>query len=167
MKFSLILIYFYLQLLAADPQLEFKPFEFLESARISSDQELHRLEPQIQVQSVLGEGIGWQKMHVMSQSPAFHVIVTVTGSDPNTGKVVPLIGQTLLIMTQKPMPCIIEQGNGGFDVCSFDGVQSQNFTTNSAGRTSFSIPIDGIQNLDDPLSPLFLQMALYMKSDEW
>ena len=144
---------------------DWKPFEFLS---VENDPEFitRKLQniPIIQVQSELSEGLGWEGQHPWSLSKALHVIVSVV--DSGMDERAPIPGHLIRIKSQSSLPCIVEQGNGGFDDCSLSSDESQSFVTNLLGRVSFSIPLDGVESLDHLFPPLFIQSAA-MSKDQW
>ena len=142
-----------------------KPFEFLEiptdsSFQFPSDSTL----PTIKVQSELSEGLGWEGHHPWSVSKALHVVISVANAGQD--EVIPIPGHQIRIKSHSFLPCIAEQGNGGFDDCSFVSDRSREFVTNLLGRVSFSIPLDGIDSLDHSLPPIFIQ-SVSMPRNEW
>ena len=120
--------------------------------------------PTIKVQAVLSEGLGWEGQHPTSQSNAFHVIVSIVGTGDKGS--IPVPGHMIRIKSPKFLPCIIEQGNGGFDNCHFGPNNGQEFVTNMLGRVSFSVPLDGIDSLDHTLPPLLIQTSK-MRENQW
>ena len=126
-----------------------------------------QLHPQISVQSVFSDGIGTDDSNPMAHSHAFQVVVTLTGDNPADAQArIPLAAQKVKVKSQHELPCIIEQGNGGLDDCSFGPAKASEFLTNNAGRFSFSIPLDGLRDLEDSLPPILIQTP-FLKNDQW
>ena len=143
---------------------DWKPFEYLAMPKDSDFLQSPDTLPIIQVQSELSEGLGWEGQHPWSLSKALHVIVSVV--DSGMDERAPIPGHLIRIKSQSSLPCIVEQGNGGFDDCSLSSDESQSFVTNLLGRVSFSIPLDGVESLDHLFPPLFIQSAA-MSKDQW
>ena len=140
---------------------EWKPFDYL---AVQPMQKIQDLKPSLSVQSVLAEGLGWEDMHPLSTSHAFHVVISLTGSAEQGRREIPIGGQKIMIKAQHQTPCLIEQGNGGFDDCALDPIKSRIFTTNSMGRVSLSIPVEKLE--DEHVAPLLIRSD-FMKTDEW
>jgi hypothetical protein len=145
----------------------FKPFEYLQNHPLSlfNSDELMQFEPKIFVQSVLSEGMGWRDG--LSKSNAFHVVVSLLGKNPeNKKQTFPLAGQFITIKSEKSLPCLIERGKGDFEACDLSPEFPRSFTTNAMGRISFSIPIKGIEQLEEHFPPLFLRIDA-IQPEEW
>jgi hypothetical protein len=153
---------------------DWKPFAYLSpDENPLSDLNLSTslsLSPKIQVQSVYSEGLGWEASHpLLADSPAMHVIVTLTGKDPRPQMIdasIPLGSQKVFVKSQFPLPCIVEEGKGGFDDCQLGPKTARAFRTNAMGRVSFSIPTDALASLEDPFPPIFIQTQ-FMESSQW
>ena len=148
---------------------DWKPFEYMSNHPMKSldYDSLTDLSPKISVQSALAEGLGWSGMHHLSTSQAFQIVISLTGTDLNRDQAsIPLGGQKIKIKAQGDLPCLIEQGQGGFDDCRLGPTRSRIFTTNYMGRVSFSVPIDALSTADGSVPPIFIQSS-FMKPDQW
>lgn len=153
---------------------DWKPFAYLSpDENPLSDLNLSTslsLSPKIQIQSVYSEGLGWETSHPsLADSPAMHVILTLTGKDPRPemiGSSIPLGSQKVYVKSQFTLPCIVEEGNGDFDDCHLGPKTARAFRTNAMGRVSFSIPTDALMSLENPFPPIFVQTQ-FMESSQW
>ena len=119
-------------------QQDWAPFDYLKARSSLSKKESKRFNPYFKVQSYFGDGLGWKSMHAFSRSNAFHVVISLVGTDPKSKMEIPL--QSVSLQVKSSVPCIMERGNGYFEECHLD--QNQEFITNPMGRISFSIPTD-------------------------
>ena len=145
---------------------QWTPFEHLSQSSEHASTDLDHLSPKVHIQSVLAEGIGWNSSHLQSTQNAFHVIVSIMGTDPSSKAEIPLKGMELQMTSQEPVPCIIEQGNDDFNDCSMDPYQVQTFYSNAMGRVSFSIPLNEQEEMTGMMPPLLLHTS-FMKENEW
>jgi len=143
----------------------FKPFEYMDKFQLEGA-DVSDLFPKIHVQSVLHEGLKINDSLGLSSSNAFHVIVSIMGTDPSSKAEIPLKGMELQMTSQEPVPCIIEQGNDDFNDCSMDPYQVQTFYSNAMGRVSFSIPLNEQEEMTGMMPPLLLHTS-FMKENEW
>jgi hypothetical protein len=162
---STIMSVFFYSVKALQPGGDWRPFEYLatlpDSRFFDPSDEIF---PNIKVQAVLSEGLGWEGQHDMSMSNAFHVIVSIVGTGDQGS--VPIPGHVIRIKSPQVMPCVIEQGNARFDDCVFGPNIGREFVTNMLGRVSFSVPLDGIESLEHSLPPLLIQSA-QMPENQW
>jgi hypothetical protein len=138
------------------------------SDHYSSDR-LSRLSPVVDVQSVLSDGIGWEGS--MGFETAYQVVITISGSDPETRSFIPFADIPVTVkLDGGDLRCIVEDGNGNgqFTKCDLSP-EPFVFKTNMLGRISFSLPVPGIYKDQKVLSalPALLIRTDFMSQSSW
>lgn len=137
------------------------------------------LQPRIDVQSVLAEGIGWKAS--MGHETAHHVVITITGVDPDTKSQIAFKNAPIAVKVDwsaaekrasKPLKCVIETGDGSgkFSRCDLSA-RPRTLYTNDLGRVSFSLPIPGAFPLKESSHtigiPALLIQTSFMEDGSW
>jgi hypothetical protein len=137
------------------------------------------LQPRIDVQSVLAEGIGWKAS--LGFETAHHVVITVTGVDPETKSQIAFKNAPISVKVDwsaaekkasKPLKCVIETGDGSgkFSRCDLSA-RPRTLYTNDLGRVSFSLPIPGafpLKESDHTVGiPALLIQTSFMDDGSW
>ena len=136
-----------------------------------SESGIPSLKTQIDVQSVLAEGIGWTGS--LGEETSNHIVITVTGVHPVTQTILPYSNGIIHIKIDDPdliIPCALENGSGKDDFDSCDLSQTpRSFTTNALGRVSFSLPTQILDSYKGKgaLFPALLIQTSFMNADEW
>ena len=129
-----------------------------------SKESVEAIHPEIKVQTVISEGLGWDK-NSPDHETSNHIVITIAGSAMD--RQIPYANKDVVIKSTGPLKCRIEQGNGHFEDCSFDKDESRIFKSNPLGRISFSIPMETqIKSFGDVLPTLLFQTE-YMSDNEW
>jgi hypothetical protein len=134
-----------------------------------ANRKIEDFNPVVDVQSVLSDGIGWEGS--MGFETAYQVIITVSGTDPDSKSFLPFSSIPVAVrLDEGYLRCVVENGNGNGEFTNCDlSSKPVIFWTNMLGRVSFSLPIPGIYDGKKQLAalPALMIRTDFMPKSSW